>query len=50
MPLSETVCGLPVALSVTDIVPESLPDAVGAKLTLIVQELPAAIEEPQLFV
>lgn len=49
VPLSETVCGLPVALSVTDIVPEALPDAVGAKVTFIVQEL-ATPTEPQLFV
>ena len=50
VPLSETVCGLPVALSVTEIVPLVLPVIVGAKLTLMVHELPAATLVPQLFV
>lgn len=50
VPLRETVCGLPVALSVTEMLPVVFPVAVGVKLTLIVQELPAAREEPQLLV
>lgn len=37
-------------MSETEIVPLAAPDAVGAKLTLIVQELPAATVELQLFV
>jgi len=35
---------------VTEIVPLAVPDVVGAKLTLIAQELPAATAAPQLFV
>jgi hypothetical protein len=50
VPLSETVCGLPFALSVTDTLPVALPIAVGEKLTLIVQEPPADRLEPQLLV
>ena len=50
VPLIETVCGLPVALSVTETVPLALPVIVGAKLTLMVHELPAATLVPQLFV
>ncbi len=50
VPVSATVCGLPVALSVTESVPLAFPAVVGAKLTLIVQELPAATLEPQVFV
>jgi len=50
VPLSETVCGLPVALSVTETVPLVLPVTVGAKLTLIVHELPASNVEAQLLV
>ena len=37
LPLSETVWGLPVALSATESVPLTLPVAVGLKVTLIVQ-------------
>jgi len=44
------VCGLLVALSVTVKVPLRVPVAVGVKVTLIVQDAPAATELPQLFV
>lgn len=37
-------------MSVTDRVPLALPVTVGAKLTLMVHELPAATLDPQLFV
>lgn len=50
VPLRATVCGLPVALSVTETVPLVVPVMVGAKLTLMVHELPAATLVPQLFV
>lgn len=50
VPLKLAVCGLPAALSVTVNVPLRAPEAVGAKLTLIVQLPPTAKEEPQLFV
>ena len=45
-----TVCGLPVALSVTVIVPGWLPVAVGVKVTLMEQLAPAATEAPQVLV
>jgi hypothetical protein len=45
-----TVCGLPVALSVTVIVPGWLPVAVGVKVTLMEQLVPAATEAPQVLV
>src|SRR5437763_48196 len=41
-PLSATVCGLPPALSATDSVPVRAPEAVGVKVTLIVQLASAA--------
>ena len=47
VPLSETVCGLAVALSVTLRVALRVPFAVGLKVTLIVQLAPAASELPQ---
>lgn len=50
MPLNETLCGLPAALSVIETVPLAAPFMVGAKVTLIVQELVAARDDPQLFV
>jgi hypothetical protein len=50
VPLKLTVCGLLEALSVTVKVPESGPVAVGEKVTLIVQEPPAATLPPQLLV
>jgi len=45
-----TVCGLPVALSVTVMVPGWLPVAVGVKVTVMVQLAPAATEVPQVLV
>ena len=42
VPVSGTVCGLPVPLSVTVSVPERAPTAVGANVTLIVHVAPAA--------
>src|SRR5437016_3476869 len=44
------VCGLLVALSVTAKAPLRAPVAEGVKVTLIVQDAPAATELPQLFV
>ena len=41
VPLSETICGLPAALSVIVSAPVRAPMAVGVKLTLIVHWLPA---------
>src|SRR5437588_466361 len=40
--LSVMICGLPPALSATDSVPVRAPEAVGVKVTLIVQVPPAA--------
>ena len=37
MPLSETVCGLPDALSVIESVPVTVPTAGGVKVKLMVQ-------------
>src|SRR5579864_3102314 len=45
-----TVCGLPVALSVTEIVPGWLPVAVGVNVTLMEQWAPAAREAGQVLV
>ena len=50
VPVILEVCGLPLALSVTLTVPVMVPTAVGAKLTVIVQLLPAARLEPQVLV
>ncbi len=50
VPLRETVCGLPGALSVTESVPLRLPEALGVKVTLIVQFAPDARLEPQVSV
>jgi hypothetical protein len=50
VPLRVMVCGLPVASSVTVTAPLALPASVGAKLTLITHEPPAAMVEPQLLV
>ena len=47
VPLRETLCGLPGALSVTDNVPVRVPPCVGLNATLIVQLAPAARLEPQ---
>ena len=49
VPDSATVSGLPGALLLTDSVPDAAPAAVGANVTLTVQEAPAASEVPQLF-
>ena len=48
LPLRAAVCGLPLALSVTDRVPVRVPVAVGVKLTLILQLAPAFRLAPQL--
>ena len=50
VPISGIVCGLPLALSVTDSAALRPPAAVGLKVILIVQLAPAARLEPQLFV
>ena len=50
MPVRFMVCGLPVALSVTVIVPPWLPVAVGVNVTLMMQVPPAATEAPQALV
>jgi hypothetical protein len=50
VPVSVTVCGLPVALSVIVSVPVRVPPAVGVKVTLIVQLAPAATVDPQVLV
>src|SRR5579863_5638864 len=42
VPVSPTVCGLPVALSVTVMAPERVPAAVGLKTTEIAQLAPEA--------
>ncbi len=44
MPLKLTVCGLPVALSVSVRLPDRLPVAVGVNVTLITQLLLAATD------
>ena len=50
VPVRLTVCGLPVALSVTVIVPGRLPVTVGVKVTLMEQLAPAATEVAQVLV
>ena len=50
VPVSEAVCGLPDALSLTETVACRVPDAVGVNVTLIVQLVPSASELPQLLV
>ena len=50
LPVRATVWGLPVALSVTEIVPGRLPTAVGVKVTLMEQLAPAAREAGQVLV
>ena len=49
-PVRLAVCGLPVALSVTETVAVRVPVAVGLNVTLIVQLPAAATELPQLLV
>lgn len=48
VPLSETVCGLPDALSVIESVPVTVPTAGGVKVRLMVQLAAEARLEPQL--
>ena len=50
VPESDTVCGLPEALSVIVRVPLRLPDALGVKVTVTVQLPLGPITLPQLFV
>ena len=50
VPVKVTVCGLPAALSLTVSVPLATVAAVGEKVTLMVQEAPAANDEPQVLV
>ena len=50
VPVRLTVCGLPVALSVTVIAPGWLPVDVGLNVTLMVHLAPAATEAPQVLV
>ena len=47
VPVSDTVCGDPLALSVMVSVPVRDPPAVGVKVTEIVQFAPAAMLDPQ---
>lgn len=50
LPVRLRMCGLPAALSVITSVPVRAPEAVGVKVTLIVQSAPTATEAPQLLV
>lgn len=50
VPVSDTVCGLLLALSVTVRVPVSVPSTAGVNATLIVHFAPAAKDVPQVFV
>lgn len=50
VPVSGTVWGLPLALSVTDTFADKDPEAAGVKTTLIVQLVDTASELPQLLV
>ncbi len=50
IPVSDTVCGLPLALSVTLNDAVRVPEAVGLKVTLKVQLAPAASEVPHVVV
>ena len=50
VPVRLTVCGLPVTLSVTVIVPVRVPAAVGVKVTVIVHVPAGATEAGQLLV
>ncbi len=50
VPVSETVCGLPVALSVMLSAPVLVPVAVGRNVTRMAQLAPAARLEPQVLV
>jgi len=50
MPLRETICGLPAALSVNVTAPFTLPVVLGTRVTLMAQLAPAASVEPQVSV
>ena len=50
VPVSETVCGEPAALSATDSVAERLPAEIGANVIAMEQLEPAARELPQVLV
>src|SRR5437016_2908473 len=50
VPLSDTVCGLPVALSAIVTAPVRVPVAVGVNVTPMVQLAPAASDAPQVLV
>jgi hypothetical protein len=50
VPLNETLCGLPAALSEIESVPTRVPAAVGVNVTAIVQFAPGARTAPQVFV
>jgi hypothetical protein len=50
VPVRATVCGLPVALSVSVMAPVLVPAAVGTNFTVTVQSAPPVSDVPQLFV
>jgi hypothetical protein len=50
VPLRDTVCGLPEALSAILIEAARVPEAAGVKVTLMLQFAPAATLVPQLLV
>ena len=50
IPVSDTVCGLPLALSVTETAPVREPATVGVKVTEMVQVPAAATEAPHVLV
>jgi len=50
VPVSDTLWGLPDALSATPTEPDRVPAAAGVKVTLMVQLAPGARELPQVFV
>jgi hypothetical protein len=50
VPVSETDCGLPEALSATEIAAVRVPATVGVKVTLMVQFDPLATDVPQVLV
>lgn len=50
LPVRDAVCGLPEALSLTETLPDRVPAPTGVKVTLIVQLVATAREEPQVLV
>jgi len=50
LPVRDAVCGLPEALSLTETLADCVPAATGVKVTLIVQLVATAREDPQLLV